>query len=164
MFSHSIPIIPRGSFQVACEKIWGSFRVVFTSILGTVWGRGSFRVVYKPGSDAEHFMSRIYSSSLRPGTKAFTCGKWIIGYNFGKDDGAESKLAHLSINIVLVSHLLCHVTILLKIVDYWSIGGRFKKRNRGKKFSNSYWIFLALHVWNDRPLHLNKKLWGKTSF
>ena len=32
-----------------------------------------------------------YSSSLRPGTKAFTCGKWIIGYNFGIDDGEDSK-------------------------------------------------------------------------
>ena len=25
-------------------------------------------------------------------------------------------------------------------------------------------IFLALHAWNDRPLHFNKKIWGKTSF
>jgi len=31
------------------------------------------------------------SSSLRPGIKVFTCGKWIIGYNFDIDDGAESK-------------------------------------------------------------------------
>ena len=36
MFSHSTPIIPRGSFQVACEKIWGSFGVVFRSILGII--------------------------------------------------------------------------------------------------------------------------------
>ena len=27
MFSHSTPIIPRGSFQVACEIIWESFGV-----------------------------------------------------------------------------------------------------------------------------------------
>ena len=27
MFSHSTSIIPRGSFEVACEKIWGSFGV-----------------------------------------------------------------------------------------------------------------------------------------
>ena len=32
-----------------------------------------------------------YSSSLRPWTKGFTCGKWFIGYNLGIDDGAESK-------------------------------------------------------------------------
>ena len=31
------------------------------------------------------------SSSLRPGTKAITCGKWIIVYNFGIGFGAESK-------------------------------------------------------------------------
>ena len=35
MCSHSTPIIPPGSFQVACEKIWGSFGVVFRSILGS---------------------------------------------------------------------------------------------------------------------------------
>ena len=31
------------------------------------------------------------SSSLRPEPKAFTCGKWNIGSNFGIDNGAESK-------------------------------------------------------------------------
>ena len=68
MFSHSIPIVPRGSLQVACEKIWGSFVVgdLFGLRLcrfgGPIWGRGSFGVVYRPGSDAELFMSRIYSS------------------------------------------------------------------------------------------------------
>ena len=29
------------------------------------------------------------SRSWRPGTKAFTCGKWFIAYNFDIDDGAE---------------------------------------------------------------------------
>ena len=33
----------------------------------------------------------LISSSLRPGTKGFTCRKWIIGYNFGIDDGTGSK-------------------------------------------------------------------------
>ena len=44
MFSHSTPIIPRGSFQVECEKIWGSFGVGdhFGSCLGRFWG--SFEV------------------------------------------------------------------------------------------------------------------------
>ena len=32
-----------------------------------------------------------HSSSLRPGSEGFTCGKWIIFYNFGIDDGAELK-------------------------------------------------------------------------
>ena len=40
MFSHSIPIVPRGSFQVACEKIWGSFVVGdhFGLCLCRFWG------------------------------------------------------------------------------------------------------------------------------
>ena len=40
MFSHSIPIIPRGSFQVACEKTWGSFGVRdhFGLCSGRFWG------------------------------------------------------------------------------------------------------------------------------
>ena len=39
MFSHSTPIIPRESFQVACEKHWGSFGVGdhFGSCLGRFW-------------------------------------------------------------------------------------------------------------------------------
>ena len=40
MFSHSIPIVPRGSFQVACEKILGSFVVGdhFGLCLCRFWG------------------------------------------------------------------------------------------------------------------------------
>ena len=51
MFSHSTPIIPGGSFQVACEKIWESFGVGdhFGSCLGRFWG--SFGV-------GDHFGSR----------------------------------------------------------------------------------------------------------
>ena len=39
------------------------------------------------------------SSSLRPGTKGLTCGKWIIGYNLGIDNGAELK-THEELNIL----------------------------------------------------------------
>ena len=44
IFSHSTPIIPRGSLQVKCEKNGGSFGVgdYFGSCLGRFWG--SFRV------------------------------------------------------------------------------------------------------------------------
>ena len=38
-------------------------------------------------------MNDICSSSLRAGTKGFTCGKWIIDYNFGIDDGGELKFS-----------------------------------------------------------------------
>ena len=41
------------------------------------------------------------SSSLRPGTKGFTWGKWIIGYNFGTDGGTESKFVTRKELIVL---------------------------------------------------------------
>ena len=34
---------------------------------------------------------KFNSRSLRPGTKGFNCRKWAIGYNFGIDDGPESK-------------------------------------------------------------------------
>ena len=81
-----------------------------------------------------------FACSLRPGTKECTCGKWFVGYKFGINDGAELKFdTHKEIvlnhiNIVLISHVICHVTILLKIVDYWPIGCRFKKRNRAITF------------------------------
>ena len=51
------------------------------------------------------FPITVFSSSLRPGTKGFTCGKWIIGYNFGIDDGAESKFGKHKELIVLADIL-----------------------------------------------------------
>ena len=58
MFSHSTPITPRGSFQVACEKNWVSFEVGdhFGSSLGRFWG--SFGV-------GDHFGSRTNRPSPR---------------------------------------------------------------------------------------------------
>ena len=41
------------------------------------------------------------SSNLRPGTKAFTCGKWFIDYNFGINDGAESEFGtHKELTVI----------------------------------------------------------------
>ena len=71
----------------------------------------------------------VFSSSLRSGTKG--CGKLFIGYNFAIDlidDGAESKfgthkeLIVLNIwkykyYIMLISHMTCPLTILLKILN-----------------------------------------------
>ena len=73
-------------------------------------------------------MRTNHSSILRPGTTGFTCGKWFIGYNFGTDDGAELKFSthkelivlNISINIVLMSHVVRQVTILLK-TDCWPV-------------------------------------------
>ena len=46
--------------------------------------------------------------SLRPGTKGFNCGKWIIYYNLGTDDGAESKFGThkelIALNILKYKH------------------------------------------------------------
>ena len=69
MFSYSTPIILRGSFQVACEKIWGSFGVVFTSILGIIWGRGSFRVAYRSANIG------IYHLTVRDHDEIIATGK-----------------------------------------------------------------------------------------
>ena len=46
----------------------------------------------KDANSTANSRETINSTSLSPGTKGFTCGKWIIGYNFDVDDGAESKL------------------------------------------------------------------------
>ena len=58
MFSHSTPIIPRGSFKVACEKIWGSSGVGdhFESCLGRFWE--SFRI-------GDHLGSGIISGRVQ---------------------------------------------------------------------------------------------------
>ena len=46
--------------------------------------------------------------SLRPGTKGFNCGKLIIDYNLGTDDGAESKFGThkelIALNILKYKH------------------------------------------------------------
>ena len=75
---------------------------------------------------------KFNSRSLRPGNKArgLTVENKFIGYNFGIDMALNQNyqnLAHIknsspltfqSINIVLISHVICHVTILLKMVNY----------------------------------------------
>ena len=75
-------------------------------------------------------------SSLRPGTKGFTCGKWIIDYNFGIDDGAELKFGTHKEPIVL--NILKYINIVL--------------------ISNA----ICQLEWPS--LYFNKKLWAKTSF
>ena len=45
---------------------------------------------YRKGHSTDLLLAYL-SRSFRPGTKGSTCGKWFIDYNFGKDDGAESK-------------------------------------------------------------------------
>ena len=40
---------------------------------------------------SEKRTQKFHTGDGSPGTKGFTWWKWIIGYNFGIDDGAESK-------------------------------------------------------------------------
>ena len=55
---HPIPF--RWFLGVACEKIWGSFGVVFRSILGIIWGRRSSGVAYKSYSSWPFFALFAY--------------------------------------------------------------------------------------------------------
>ena len=48
-------------------------------------------------------LNRGSSSILRPGIKEFSCWKWMIDYNFGIDDAAESKFGIHKQPIVLNS-------------------------------------------------------------
>ena len=48
---------------------------------------------------------------------------------------------------MLISHVICHVTILRKIINYWLIGGRFKDRNRAITF-----ILFRLNISNTSHL------------
>ena len=76
------------------------------------------------------------SSNLRPGTQksvpvendllAITSE---LNQNLAHTIKDSSPLTFENINIVSVSHVICHVTILLKIVHNWRNGGGFKKRN-----------------------------------
>ena len=113
--------------------------------------------------------SFLCSSSLRPGTKAITCGKWIIGHNFCIDDGTESKFGThkelIVFNILKYKHCvnrsrICHVTILLKIVNYWPIGGQFKKRNREK--NTKFTFGMTVHCTSIKNYE-QLALWGKLS-
>ena len=83
------------------------------------------------------------SSSFRPGTKGSTYGNDLLTITQAKMMVLNQNLAHIknsssltlsSINIVLISYLICLATILLKIVNYWPIGRRFKKRNRATTY------------------------------
>ena len=82
---------------------------------------------------------------LLPGSNGFTCGKWFIGYNFnsfGSDYGAQSKFGtqkEFLILIILKYKYLVKgsrdvVTIILKFLNNWEIGGGFKKRNQAITF------------------------------
>ena len=67
-------------------------------------------------------------------------------------------LTFQSINIVLIDHVVCHMTIFSQNLQFKKTGGGFKKGSQVVLF---FFIhinkLLSLHVWNDIPLHFNKK-------
>ena len=72
-----------------------------------------------------------------------------------------SSLTFQSINIVLIDHVICHMTIFLKILKFTKLVVRLRKEVKQYHFFIHINKFLSLHVWNDRPLHLNKKKLSK---
>ena len=138
-------------------SIWGT-NLGSGIISGRVQARFRRRTFYEPN----------LLKSLRPGTKAFTSGKWIIGYNFGKDDGAESvkigtlkassSVTFLSINIVLVSHLLCHVTILLKIVIIGQLAAGLRKKIEFFKTLILNFTYIESKSLSEIPICLSKQI------
>ena len=72
------------------------------------------------------------------------------------------SLTFQSINIVLINYHICHMIIFLKILKLTTIGGGFKKRTQAVSFFIHINKPLSLHVWNDSPLHFNKKKLSKT--
>ena len=66
------------------------------------------------------------------------------------------SLTFQSKNIV-IDHVICHMTIFLKILKFTKLVVGLRKEVKQYHFFIHINKFLSLHVWNDRPLHLNKK-------
>ena len=74
--------------------------------------------------------------------------------------GAQNNLLSLtfqSINIVLIDHVICHMTIFLKLLKLTKLVVGLRKEVNQFLFFININKFLSLHVWNDSPLHSNKK-------
>ena len=67
------------------------------------------------------------------------------------------SLTFQSINIVLIDHVICHMTIFLKILKLTKLVVGLRKEVKQYHFFIHINKFLSLHVWNDSPLHFNKK-------
>ena len=72
------------------------------------------------------------------------------------------SLTFQSINIVLIDHVICHMTIFLKISKLTKLVVGLRKEVKQYHF---FFIhinkFLSFHVWNDSLLHLHKKKLSK---
>ena len=73
------------------------------------------------------------------------------------------SLTFQSINIVLIDHVICHMTIFLKILKLTKLVVGWRKEVKQYHVLIHINKFLSLHVWNDRPLPFNKENWAKPS-
>ena len=81
--------------------------------------------------------------------------------------GTQKKLLSLkfqSINIVLIDHVICHMTIFLKILKLTKLVVGLRKEVKQYHFFIHINRFVSLYVWNDSPLHFNKKKFIKNIF
>ena len=72
-----------------------------------------------------------------------------------------SSLTFQSRNFMLIDHVICNMTIFLKIFKLTKTGVGLRKEVKQYHFSFHINKFLSLHVWNDSPLHFNKKKLSK---
>ena len=75
------------------------------------------------------------------------------------------SLTFQSINIVLIDHLICHMTIVLKILKLTKLVVGFKKR-KSIIISFSFILINFYHITFGMTVHCTsiKKKWAKTSF
>ena len=78
------------------------------------------------------------------------------GSKFGKQKNLLS-LTSQSKNFGLIDHVICHMTIFLKILKLTKLVVGLRKEVKQYHFFIHINKFLSLHVWNDSPLHFNKK-------
>ena len=58
---------------------------------------------------------------------------------------------------MLIDHVICHMTIFLKIFKLTKLVVGLRKEVMQYYFSFHINKLLSLHIWNDCPLHFNKK-------
>ena len=82
------------------------------------------------------------------------------GSKFGKQKNLLS-LTSQSKNFGLIDHVICHMTIFLKILKLTKLVVGLRKEVKQYHFFIHINKFLSLHVWNDSPLLFNKKKLSK---
>ena len=73
--------------------------------------------------------------------------------------GTQKNLLSLTFqskNFMLIDHVICHMTIFLKIFKLTKLVVGLRKEVMQYYFSFHINKFLSLHIWNDCPLDFNK--------